>query len=82
MSENQPITIRFSDPGLHPIALTISAGYELDKTFANPAKRGYTRACVTANDKDYWMQCFLGCSTWFPITLHQELKPYFSSEDV
>lgn len=62
------ITIRFSDPGLHPTTIELTSGYTL--------------ACVTADGKDYWLQRFLGQETWLPFALHQAMRPYFSEEDV
>ncbi len=82
MSQNSPIIIRFSDPGLHPREFRTYDGLSFDKALEEGRISGYTRACVTIEGKDHWLQCFLGGSNWLPFSMHQALRPYFSPEDV
>lgn len=79
---DNPIIIRFSDPGLHPTEFKTYQGCDIEQALNSEVVKSYTKACITINGKDHWLQRFLGCTTWLPFALHQELRPYFSPEDV
>jgi len=85
MSQNDlsPIIIRFSDPGLHPMEFRTYLGIDIDKALQDAMILGYTKACVTIEGKEHWLQRFLGTNNaWLPFALYQSLRPYFSPEDV